>query len=314
LCPDIFGNTNYLINKTVPFGKHPGPTDGSDRELLDSYWYCKTYDEQISDPETEFLFPIEVYVNKTGKTAGLQSYCGEPMTWSTPLLNQSIHQSDKAWRAMGYIPDLEVSPSTKKKKANGANMTKGRSLRNYHQVLDAVLFSLIDCQEARGFDAYVCMGDYIRYMKVIPVVCFMIGDAKSSDALCCQFGGKNCKGRVPRLCLTPMKDLDNPMHYYTWIHALDLESIYEKAAQEGETREQKMEIKKHRDALKAMSTHFCDNALFQVDFSYNPLGVTLATPTDMMHLFESGMIPRVLRSFVRSMSSSVQGQVDDLIE
>jgi hypothetical protein len=66
-----------------------------------------------------------VYVDKMGKTAGLQSYCGEPMTWSTPLLNQSIHQSDEAWRAMGYIPDLEVSSSTKKKKVNGANMTKG---------------------------------------------------------------------------------------------------------------------------------------------------------------------------------------------
>jgi hypothetical protein len=92
---------------------------------------------------------------------------------------------------MGYIPDLEVSSSTKKKKANGANMTKGRSLQNYHQVLDAVLFSLIECQEARGFDAYVRMGDYIRYLKVIPVVCFIKGDAKSGNALCCQFGGKN---------------------------------------------------------------------------------------------------------------------------
>jgi hypothetical protein len=128
LCPVIFGNTNYLVNKTVPFGKHHGPTDGSDQELLDSYWYCKTYDEWISDPETKFLFPIEMYVDKTGKTAGLQSYCGEPMTWSTSLLNQSIRQSDEAWRVMGYIPDLEVSSSTKKKKANGANMTKGRSL------------------------------------------------------------------------------------------------------------------------------------------------------------------------------------------
>jgi hypothetical protein len=103
LCPVIFGNTNYLVNKTVPFGKHPGPTDGSDQELLDSYWYCKTYDK------------LEVYVNKMGKTAGLQSYCGEPMTWSTPLLNQSIHQSDEAWRAMGYIPDLEGSSSAKGK-------------------------------------------------------------------------------------------------------------------------------------------------------------------------------------------------------
>jgi hypothetical protein len=111
-----------------------------------------------------------------------------------------------------------------------------------------------------------------------------------------------------------MKDLDNPMHDCKWIRALDLESIYKKAAQEGETRDQKMEIKKHQDALKATSTHFCDNALFRVDFGYNPLGVTLATPTDMMHLFESGTIPRVLRSLVQSMSNSMQGQVDDLIE
>jgi hypothetical protein len=162
--------------------------------MLDSYWYCKTYDKRISDPQTQFLFPIEVYVDKMGKTAGLQSYCGEPMTWSTPLLNQSIRQSDEAWRAMGYIPDLEVSSSAKKKKANGANKTKGQSLRNYHRVLDAVLFSLVECQESGGFDAYVQMGDYVRYLKVIPVVCFIKGDAKSGDALCCRFGGKNCKG------------------------------------------------------------------------------------------------------------------------
>jgi hypothetical protein len=178
---------------------------------------------------------------------------------------------------------------------------------------DAVLFSLVECQESGGYDAYVQMGDYVRYLKVIPVVCFIKEDAKSGDAPCCRFGGKNCKGRVPRLCLTPMKDLDNPMHDCKWIRALDSESIYKMAAQEGETREQKMEIKKHRDALKATSTHFCDNALFRA-FGYNPLGVTLATHTDMVHLFESGTIPRVLLSLVQSMSNSVQGQVDDLIE
>ena len=129
-------------------------------------------------------------------------------------------------------------------------------------MLDAVLFSLVECQESGGFDAYVQMGEYVRYLKVIPVLCFIKGDAKSGNALCCQFGGKNCKGRVPRLCLMLMKDLDNPMHDCKWIRTLDLESIYKKAAREGKTREQKMEIKKHRDALKATSTHFCDNALF----------------------------------------------------
>jgi hypothetical protein len=40
----------------------------------------------------------------------------------------------------------------------------------------------------------------------------------------------------------------------------------------------------------------------------------LAMPTEMMHLFESGTIPRVLQSFIQSMSNSMQGQVDYLIE
>jgi hypothetical protein len=133
-CVQSFSVTPTTSSTRLPFGKHPGPTDGSDQELLDSYWNCKMYDKWISNPETKILFPVEVYVDKTGKTAGLQSYCGEPMTWSTPLLNQSICQSDKAWRAMGYIPDLEVSSSAKKKKkANGANVTKGRSLQNYQR-------------------------------------------------------------------------------------------------------------------------------------------------------------------------------------
>ena len=89
-----------------------------------------------------------------------------------------------------------------------------------------MLFSLIECQESRGFDAYVCMGDYVWYLKVTPIVCFIKGDAKSSDALCWLARA----GRVPRLCLMPMKDLDDPMHDCKWIRALDLESIYKNAA------------------------------------------------------------------------------------
>jgi hypothetical protein len=52
------------------------------------------------------------------------------------------------------------------------------------------------------------------------------------------------------------------MHDCKWIHVLDLESLYRNATQIGETREQKIEIKKHQEALKATSTHFCDNTLF----------------------------------------------------
>jgi hypothetical protein len=45
------------------------------------------------------------------------------------------------------------------------------------------------------------------------------------------------------------------------------------------------EMKEYMAALDAMSTHCCDNAFFYIIFGHNPFGITLATPSDMMHLF-----------------------------
>jgi hypothetical protein len=41
-------------------------------------------------------------------------------------------------------------------------------------------------------------------------------------------------------------------------------------------------------------------------FGHNPFGITLATPSDMMHLFESGIVKRVCQMFVDSMSTNVR--------
>jgi hypothetical protein len=51
-------------------------------------------------------------------------------------------------------------------------------------------------------------------------------------------------------------------------------------------------------ALDAMSAHHCDNAFFDVKFGCNPFGITLATPSNMMHLFESGIVKHVCQTFV----------------
>jgi hypothetical protein len=67
-------------------------------------------------------------------------------------------------------------------------------------------------------------------------------------------------------------------------------------------------------ALGKMSTHVGDNILFDLEYGANKLGITLATPTDMMHACESGLIKYVDKIFVASMSLSVQVQVDLLIE
>jgi hypothetical protein len=63
-----------------------------------------------------------------------------------------------------------------------------------------------------------------------------------------------------------------------------------------------------------MSTHAGDNILFELMYGANRFGITLATPTDMMHACESGLIKYINKVFVSSMPLSVQVEVDKLIE
>jgi hypothetical protein len=88
----------------------------------------------------------------------------------------------------------------------------------------------------------------------------------------------------------------------------------EPAESSRQRRAREKEMKEYMAALDAMSAHRCDNAFFDIKFGHNPFGITLATPSDMMHLFESGIVKRVCQTFVDSMSTDVRVRVDNLME
>jgi hypothetical protein len=73
-------------------------------------------------------------------------------------------------------------------------------------------------------------------------------------------------------------------------------------------------MKEYMATLDAMLAHHCDNAFFDIKFGHNPFGITLATPLDMMHLFESGIVKHVCQTFVDSISTDVRVRVDNLME
>ena len=56
------------------------------------------------------------------------------------------------------------------------------------------------------------------------------------------------------------------------------------------------------------------NCLLEADFGEQPYGVTMATASDMMHLFENGTLKQVIAVFVDSMTTAVASQVDSLVE
>jgi hypothetical protein len=217
LDPFLFGNKYNLVNSDNPWGKDISFNPINDKEVLASYWYSKTYDEYITDPDTQFLLCLEAYMHKTAKNAGLTSYAGEPFLVSVLHLKKSLREHSSAWFVQAYLPDLVSGSSAKKKQYSHRYLTRGMSNCNYHKIMDAVLEGIVATQKNGGFKAFICMGNVICLMMVIPVLTFIKGDAKSGDTLISCFGGKNCIARVPRMCLGGKADLDNPLHRWLWI-------------------------------------------------------------------------------------------------
>ncbi len=163
------------------------------------------------------------------------------------------------------------------------------------------------------------MGNVVCLMMVIPAITFVKGNAKSGDTPISCFDGKDCIVRVPRMCLHGKANLDNLLHRSLWIQMAYQRALNETVAQLSvppETRPDELPkshhqrrvhekgMKQYMATLDAMLAHCCDNAFFDVMFGHNPFGITLgATPSDIMHLFESGLVKRVCQTFVDSMST-----------
>ena len=313
LDPILFGNPDNLVNSNAPFEKFivEKPTDS--KEYLAGMHYSESYDlcvDDVDGPPRQFFFPLEIYLDKSGKTAGITSSCGEPLLMTTPLLKSSVREDPSSWCLLGFIPDLEKTSSAKKKQEAQRKQEKGRNQRNYHKCLRQILEPIHRSMVSR-FSTYVRLGDELRYLEIVPVLVMVQGDGKSGDTLVCRYGGKNCKGRVPRLCMTPFKRLSDPMRCCPLVLGSHIHRLQSRARNVSLSHDER---KKYLDALRKMSTHPGDNILFDLDYGANKFGITLATPADMMHACESGLIKYVNKIFVTSMPLSVQVRVDFLIE
>jgi predicted ABC-type exoprotein transport system permease subunit len=91
--------------------------------VLTSYWYSKTYDEYIKDPDTQFLLCLEAYMDKAAKNEGLTSYAGEPFLVSALHLKKPLREHSSA-------------------------------NRNYHKIMDAVLEGIVTAQKRESSKLY----------------------------------------------------------------------------------------------------------------------------------------------------------------
>jgi hypothetical protein len=140
----------------------------------------------------------------------------------------------RAWRLLGFIPDLQLTSSAMKQLARSKLMGKGIGERNHNTCLvGAVLHSFIECQslakvENGGLKAWLLIGDHVKAINLVVPLCFVIGNAKSGDMLCGRFGGYNTQ-RMSRACHVSLDHSDNQNHQCRWANSKYLEYLSKKA-------------------------------------------------------------------------------------
>ena len=139
---------NLVVNPTDPFRKYDSP-DGYLGEVNTGDHYQIAYAEMITNPDTNFLCPIIMYMDETTVSLQSQITCHPVMFTTTVFCRQQRNQSH-CWGVLGYVPILKYyySASSSKKK-----MTKAQKSLRCHQMLYTILESFIEAQKPGALDS-----------------------------------------------------------------------------------------------------------------------------------------------------------------
>ena len=142
----------------------------------------------------------------------------EPVLFTPTLLNQKARNKSTSWRCLGYIPAFDQKSSAGKASEGNTINSHGRSTRNYHKCLEAVLKSFFEAM-GEPFITFVRCGNMVKKVELVLVFAYVIGDAKSQDNLCGRYNNYVNTTRICRACDCPKQELDNPYYECTFICA-----------------------------------------------------------------------------------------------
>jgi hypothetical protein len=314
----IFGDLDNLdVNPNDRFGRYHR-ADGMVNEVNSGAWYQAAYNRLITDPENEMLFPVIIYVDKTG-TDGLQRHGVEPVLVSTTVINVQARQSLESWKCIGYLPDLAAKSTAERDAAAGRKCNLGSSQRDYHACLDEILRSLIETQVNDNFIHCLRLGDQLKWVKIKFAVAFVINDGKSADMLCGRYGSYGA-GCISRACNCDFDNCGDPHHQCTYRTQAPIEELQTIALGRypddptGELVVPQAEKDEARLELRCSSLHMVNNAFHKVGFGGDPRGIYGCTPTDLMHAFLEGVLRYAMQNVFAKMTVGKKAAIDRIVK
>jgi len=267
---NVWNEDNLVFNRDQPYGKYKN--NGPISEMMDGKWYSDAYDRCINDPNTQFLMPILLYIDKTH--IDLNSRFGlEPVMFTVANLNQSTRAKDSAWKHLGFVSQYDKFLSEEEK--NALRGSAGIFPVNYHRQLRGILSSLIELQND-PMTIFLPIGNNIKKVEIIIELCAVLGDGEGSDRVCAR---KECRSekakRLMRMCTCPYDHADNPSFKCKLIKQTDIMGLTED---------------ENFEELEKMGQWPIPNAMFDVSFGGCPYGIFSATTPCIMHFFKEGWI------------------------
>ena len=302
----------------------------TDDELWNSHWMKETFQLPTYinfNPETEFMLPIILYLDKTG-TDVLQRYSLEPLLFTTAALTRESRENRCFWRHLGFIPSSKSTEDSKE------------ALQLYHHCLEVILNGLKLAQRNPPLLRIKTATGTTRNVRARLPIMVILGDQLSQDTLCCRkkanAGGA---GRVHRSCMcsylssddhegtceTVPADLIHQMIRFSTRSIQEMEDIIN----EDERMKTKTSIKninsntmryfrKQKQMFsiilsKPFTTHPVVSAFHGMEFGAWKSGVYDATFDDFMHSCEEGMIENIGTTLFDGLVSSETDKIESLM-
>jgi hypothetical protein len=241
--------------------------------------FRSAYLDLCTEPN-DVLCPLIMYLDRI--SIDQHGRCSlEPGYATLGIWNLSTRNKAEAWRPLGYIPNLYLLS----KNENKFRMNSVTKLRMYHEILDAMLESVVKLQSKGGVPfSFTYRGkQYNVNLKVFLMV--VIGDTEGHDKLCGRYNSRALQvQRVCRHCNIPTMECDNA--FYPWRHVFpeDVQALVKADDHVG---------------LKAISQHHIRNAFYnpKLNIGLNPRGIHGMTPGEPLHVVDLGLFKYGLEGF-----------------
>ena len=266
---DLMQEKNLLINKEKPYqfveSKNGCFADINTGSLWKEGW------DSCNSAKKEVLCPLIFFIDKT-HTDVQGKLSLEPVCFTLGIFNRKTRNQGHAWRTIGYMPNFNLLPKYKQ----NAKM----KLQDYHFVLAKIFEEVYELQTGDGV-AHTLFG--IDCILKIPIFSF-IGDTEGHDKLVGRLGSRNKAPTICRYCICPYIDTDNQNVNAAFIKQND--------------------IQKGGSILQKLGYYDIKNACHKLLYCDNERGIHGATPGELVHVLQLGIIPYILNTIFGAKASN----------